>query len=220
MIPSGNGLFISLEGGEGAGKSSLAKALAGQFERAGRDVVLTREPGGSPGAERIRALLLDAAAGFGATTEALLFAAARRDHVEKVIRPALAAGSVVISDRFADSTRAYQGAAGKVPLAIIDRLQEIATGGLMPDLTILVDVPPETGLGRARARRGEGVTDRFERQDLGFHARVRDGFLAMARAEPGRFVVIDGTPGESEVQAAMLAALVARGLSMPQETAK
>jgi dTMP kinase len=209
------GVFISLEGGEGAGKSTQARLLAERFRAAGHAAMTTREPGGSPGAEAIRALLLDARAGFAPTAEALLFAAARRDHVEKTILPALEAGQAVICDRFADSTRAYQGAAGAVPAETIDALETLATAGRMPDLTLVIDLPPEAGLARAALRRGASGVDRFEREDIAFHARVRQGFLGIAAAAPGRVSVIDGTGDVAAVSAAIAAAVAARGFLGP-----
>jgi dTMP kinase len=206
-----SGLFITFEGGEGAGKSSQVRLLAERFRAAGRAVVITREPGGSPGAEAIRSLILSSGTGFAPTAEALLFAAARRDHVEKTIMPALSAGSVVISDRFADSTRAYQGAAGSVPRETIDALERIATAGRMPDATILIDLEPAVGLSRAALRRGASETDRFESEGLAFHARVRDGFLAIAAANPKRVIIVDGAGDIPLVEAAIDRALAARG---------
>lgn len=189
--PPATGFFITLEGGEGAGKSTQINRLADALRAAGRDVVVTREPGGSPGAEAIRALILNGGHGFSAVTEALLFSAARLDHLEKTIRPALARGAIVLCDRFADSTRAYQGASGQADPAIIAALEAIAVGATRPDLTLILDLPPEEGLRRAALRRGNDSADRFESEALGFHEKLRDGFLSIARAEPQRCVVID-----------------------------
>jgi dTMP kinase len=213
MNARGPGLFITLEGGEGAGKSTQARLLAERCRATG-EVLLTREPGGSAGAERIRALLLDGEAGFGAVTEALLFAAARRDHVERLIRPALARGATVICDRFADSTRAYQGAAGAVPEHTIDLLEAIATDGLRPHLTLLLDLPVAAGLARAGARRGGGGGDRFEREGVAFHERVREGFLRIARGAPGRVKLIDAALPELQVAAAVLEAVRRAGVGL------
>lgn len=185
------GVFITLEGGEGAGKSTLARALQAAFHAAGREVVLTREPGGTPGAEEIRELLVKGEADrWSAMTEALLFYAARVDHVEKVIRPALKRGAVVISDRFADSTMAYQGAAGGIDIDRLKALHKLALGDFKPDVTLLVDIPPEEGLKRTQNRLGFEV--RFESKALAFHERLRSFFRALADAEPGRFIVLDG----------------------------
>jgi dTMP kinase len=188
------GLFISFEGGEGAGKSTqvrrLAERLAEHSAGAGREVVTTREPGGSPGAEAIRALLVDGEADrWSPLTETLLFYAARSDHLERTIRPALARGAVVISDRFSDSTRAYQAAAGGVAEAFIAALEAAVVGATRPDLTLILDLPAERGLERA-ASRGGGEA-RFERKGVAFHRRLREGFLELALAEAGRCVVID-----------------------------
>lgn len=191
---AGRGRFITFEGGEGAGKSSRVAELADHLRRRGLEVVVTREPGGSPGAEAVRHVLLSGAAeAFGPLAEAILFAAARADHVDQTIRPALARGAWVISDRFADSTRVYQGATGDVPSTAVDQLEEIALDGVRPDLTILLDVPVEVGLARAAARRGVDVADRFEKEGAEIHDRRRRAFLALARAEPRRFVVVDAT---------------------------
>lgn len=195
------GLFITFEGGEGAGKSTQVRRLAILLESYGLSVTLTREPGGTPLAEAIRGLILThEAASEDGLTQALLFAAARRDHVEKVIRPALATGHVVICDRFADSTRAYQG--GKVQEAALEQVITLATDGLVPDLTFLLDLSPELGLERAKSRFA-GVEDTFERSNVGFHREVRRRFLAQAKAEPQRFVVIDASLDESHVAEAI-----------------
>jgi dTMP kinase len=186
------GLFITLEGGEGAGKSTQQRRLATLVTGLGRRVLLTREPGGSPGAEAIRSLLLDPRHGdLDAETQALLFAAARRDHMRVAIRPALRRGKVVICDRFVDSTRAYQGAGGALSPALIRRLEWIAVGRKMPDLTLVLDIDPTLGLRRALVRAGSETADPFEARTLDFHHRVREAFLAIARAEPQRCVVID-----------------------------
>ncbi len=202
------GRFITLEGGEGTGKSTQARGLADRLRGAGHDVVLTREPGGSPAAEAIRALLLEGTvAPFGPTAEALLFAVARADHVAKTIRPALEAGRWVVSDRFFDSTRAYQGADG-VPGGEIDRLERIAVGEDRPDLTLILDLPAELGLRRAQAR-GVAV-DRYEADVLAVHEARRMAFLAIAAAEPKRCVVVAASGDEEAVAAAIGAAVDAR----------
>ncbi|GGF59296.1 thymidylate kinase [Azorhizobium oxalatiphilum] len=186
------GRFITLEGGEGTGKSTQSRRLAAALEAQGRKVLITREPGGSPGAEAIRHVILSGAArAYGPASEALLFAAARADHVDTVIAPALAAGTWVVCDRFIDSTRVYQGVLGSLSGDLLDSLEGVAVGETRPDLTLMLDVPPEVGLARAAAR-GEAA-DRFESEGLAFHAKVRDAFLALAKAEPDRCVVVDAT---------------------------
>lgn len=190
------GLFITFEGGEGAGKSTQAKRLAKRFRDEGLTVVLTREPGGSPQAERVRAALLtEAGRDLPGVEQAILFAAARADHVDTVIKPALADGSVVICDRFYDSTEAYQGAAGASP-AMMDLLKTIAVGELIPDLTLVLDVPPETGLERARAR---NTLDAFENDDLAVHRARREAFLRIAAREPQRCAVVDASANEHAI---------------------
>jgi dTMP kinase len=202
------GRFITLEGGEGTGKSTQARRLADRLRAAGHDVVLTREPGGSPAAEAIRALLLDGTvAPFGPAAEALLFAVARADHMKRTIRPALAAGRWVVSDRFMDSTRAYQGAAG-VPAAEIDRLEKIAVGEHRPDLTLILDLPAELGLRRALARGADA--DRYEADALAIHETRRAAFLAIAAVEPARCAVVDASGDEDAVAAAIGVAVGAR----------
>ncbi len=206
------GRFITLEGGEGAGKSAQARALVHRLGSLGLAVISTREPGGSPHAEALRRIILDGeAARFGPAGEALLFSAARIDHIEKTIAPALARGAWVISDRFADSTRAYQGVGGKLDDAFVARLERVAVGDRRPDLTLILDLPPEQGLARAARRRGAGEdADRFEREDLGFHRALRESFLAIARAEPERCVVIDASPEERIVADAIWGAVRVR----------
>jgi len=178
--------FITFEGGEGGGKSTQLRALAQALREAGEDVVTTREPGGSPGAEDIRRLLVEGEPGrWAPEAEALLHFAARAEHLDKVIRPALAAGKWVLSDRFADSTLAYQGYGQGVDLDWLRQLRYRVVGATEPGLTLVLDLPVETGLGRAQAQQ------RYERMGSAFHARLRDGFLKMAREEPERCVVID-----------------------------
>jgi dTMP kinase len=212
---SAAGRFITFEGGEGAGKSSRVAELAERLRRRGLEVVVTREPGGSPGAEAVRHVLLSGAAeAFGPLAEAILFAAARADHVDQTIRPALARGAWVISDRFYDSTRVYQGVTGDVPADRVAALEEIAVDGVRPDLTILLDVPVDVGLGRAAARRGDAVADRFEKEEKEVHERRRHAFLALARAEPKRFVVIDAAQDQGTVADAVWYGVCSRlGLS-------
>ena len=205
------GRFLTLEGGEGAGKSAQARRLAFALRERGRRVTLTREPGGSPHAEALRQILLSGeAVRFGAGAEALLFSAARIDHIDTTIEPALARGEWVISDRFADSTRAYQGAAGRLDTSFIRRLEQVAVGDRRPDLTLILDLPPEQGLARANARRGAEAADRFEREGLSFHRALRDAFLQIAREEPARCVVVDAGRSEPEVAEAIWATVVER----------
>ncbi len=164
------GLFVTFEGGEGAGKSTQIRRLADRLRRAGHDVLLTREPGGSPGAEAVRHVLLSGAAeAYGTRMEAILFAAARNDHVEEVIRPALKTGAIVLCDRFIDSSRVYQGATGNLDPDLIEALQRIAIDGVLPDCTIILDLPAEKGLERARRRGGDAAPDRFEREEVETH---------------------------------------------------
>lgn len=187
---SGQGLFISFEGIDGSGKSTQARRLAETLRAEGRDVVLTREPGGSPGAEEIRRLVLEGDKDrWSAETEILLFTAARRDHLERVIDPALASGAVVICDRFADSTRMYQGLSRGDLRATVDQLHTLMIGR-EPDLTVLIDIDPGVGLGRALSR--GGTEERFESFGEGMQAQMRAGFLALAQEFANRFVVING----------------------------
>ena len=198
------GRFITVDGPDGGGKTTLAQRLAEALRARGEDVVLTREPGGTRLGERVRSILLDNETGAHAPlADALLFNAARAQHVTEVIVPALAAGRTVVCARYADSTLAYQGYGGGVPLDDLRRIQAAATQGLRPDLTLLLDVPAETGL----ARKGDELT-RFETDfDLAFHRRVREGFLAMAHEEPDRYRVIDATQPPDAVFARALAAV-------------
>jgi dTMP kinase len=196
------GRFITLEGGEGAGKSTQARRLAARLEAAGRAVVLTREPGGSPGAETIRKLLVTGGADrWSPMTEALLMSAARRDHVERTIAPALGRGDWVVSDRFADSTRAYQGAGGGVPASFIQALERYVVGESQPNLTLILDLPVPVGLARAAARAHHET--RFEGKGEAFHERLRQGFLAIARVEADRCAVIDAAQPPEAVEAAI-----------------
>lgn len=204
------GFFITLEGGEGSGKSTQGKRLADHFRSRGRDVVLTREPGGTPQGEALRALLVRGDTGtWSPASEAMLMSAAREVHVRTVIAPAIAAGALVISDRFMDSTRVYQGHAGGVPADVIAALERAAVGDCVPDLTLIFDLSAEEGLARATSRGGD-CEDRFERKGRDFHDKLRDGFHAIALAEPHRCVLIDAAQDLDAVQAAVLKAVEAR----------
>lgn len=184
------GLFITFEGIDGSGKSSQARLLDARLRATGHDVVLTREPGGSPGAEEIRRLVLEGDPDrWSAQTEILLFTAARRDHMERTILPALSAGRIVICDRFADSTRMYQGQSRGDLRALVDQLHDLIIGR-EPDLTILIDMDPETGLARARGR--QGTEERFEDFGPDLQRRMRQGFLDLAAEFPDRFRIVDG----------------------------
>jgi dTMP kinase len=194
------GRFITFEGGEGTGKSSHAAQLAQRLRAMGIGVVLTREPGGSPGAEIIRHVLLSGAAEpLGPEAEAILFAAARDDHIRHTIAPALARGRWVICDRFTDSTRVYQGEVGGVDDKLLRALERVTVGDLKPDLTFVLDVPADVGLARAEKRRDGGASDRFESQALNFHERLRDAFRLVALLEPKRCVLIDSTGERADV---------------------
>ena len=193
------GRFITLEGGEGAGKSTQARVLAGALREAGVEVVVTREPGGTPGAEAVRALLVEGdAARWSAAAEACLVNAARADHVERLIRPALDRGAWVVCDRFVDSTLAYQGAGKGLADGVLRNLHHLAAADLWPDLTLILDLPERDGLARATARGGAG---RFEGHDADFHARVAQGFRDLAAAEPRRCRLIDAA-GDMDAVAA------------------
>jgi dTMP kinase len=195
-----SGRFITFEGGEGSGKSTQIRRLAQMLESNGKTVRVTREPGGSPMGERIRGLLLDPAARLDAMTQIFLFCAARHDHVVELIAPVLIKGEWVLCDRFADSSRAYQGAAGEIPADLVRMLEGAAIGNTVPDLTLILDISPENGLARAHRRRA--ATDRadaFEASDIAFHRRVRQGYLDIAQAEPDRCVVINADRSEDEV---------------------
>ncbi len=200
MTSAPRGRFITLEGGEGAGKSVQAKRLEERLKTFELEVVRTREPGGSPHAEQLReAILSGFTAQFGPDGEALVFAAARIDHLDKTILPALERGAWVVCDRFANSTRAYQGVAGDLSPAFIARLEEVAVGPNRPDLTVILDIPAKIGLERAHARRGIENADRFEAEGLEFHETLRRAFLDIGAAEPERCVVVDALKSEEEV---------------------
>ncbi len=202
------GKFITFEGGEGTGKSTQAKLLADRLAVLGLGVKLTREPGGSPGAEIIRHVILSGAAKpLGAEAEAMLFAAAREDHLTHTIRPALDRGDWVVCDRFADSTRVYQGVLGHVDQRLIRRLEKITVGDTRPDLTLVLDAPAETGLARAQARRGDAQSDRFESETLEFHARLREAYRQLAIGEPDRCILIDASEPQERVTERVWAAV-------------
>jgi dTMP kinase len=185
-------LFITFEGGEGSGKSTQIKRLAARLSAEGRNVRVTREPGGTPEAEAVRALLVSGdVARWTAKSEALLNYAAREQHLEQVIRPALAEGRIVLCDRFMDSTRAYQGYAGGCDLAFIDALEHAIVGDTRPALTLIFDVDPAQGLARARARGDALAEDRYERKGLAFHVKLREGFLDILRRNPKRCRLVD-----------------------------
>jgi dTMP kinase len=204
----GRGRFITFEGGEGSGKSTQIKRLAERLETAKLRAIVTREPGGSPGAEIIRHLVLSGMGKLlGADAETLLFAAARDDHVRTVIEPALAQGTWVLCDRFSDSTRAYQGSLGHVPAGVLNAMHRVTIGDLKPDLTIILDVPVEIGLKRASARRGGAAPDRFEAEDIRFHQDLRDAYRQIAAEDPKRCVLIDATADPDAVAAQVWTAL-------------
>ncbi|MFB2566494.1 dTMP kinase [Rhizobium sp. IMFF44] len=198
-----NGLFVSFEGGEGAGKSTQIRRLAERLRERGHEVLVTREPGGSPGAEAVRHVLLSGAAEmFGTRMEAILFAAARNDHVEDIIRPALSRGTIVLCDRFMDSSRVYQGVTGNLEPDYIEALQRVAVNGVIPHCTLILDIPAEVGLERAR-KRASAVTapDRFEKEEMQTHEKRREAFLDIAAREPERCHIIDAQKSEDEIAA-------------------
>lgn len=194
------GLFVTFEGGEGAGKSTQIRRLADRLRRAGHDVLVTREPGGSPGAEAVRHVLLSGAAEeFGVRLEAMLFAAARNDHVEEVIRPALDTGAVVLCDRFIDSSRVYQGVTGNLETEFVEALQRVAIDGVEPDCTLILDLPAVVGLGRARRRATESAPDRFEREEIETHEKRREAYLEIAERESLRCHVVNAEQPEEAI---------------------
>ena len=200
------GLFISFEGGEGVGKSTQVRRLAARLEASGHEVVVTREPGGSPGAEAIRNLVLNGSADrWSPVTETLLMYASRRDHIERTLRPALDRGAVVLCDRYADSTRAYQGAAGGADPGLIQALETFILEDVRPVRTLVFDLDPELGLARALGR--PDAEARFESKGLDFHRRLRAGFLAIARDEPERCRIVDASGDPDAVEARVLEAL-------------
>ncbi len=205
-----SGFFITFEGGEGAGKSTQMAMLAGSLKASNHDVAVTREPGGSPGAEAVRHVILSGLAEpYGPVMEAVLFATSRNDHVEQVIRPAVAAGKIVISDRFADSSRVYQGMSGALDYDFVEQLQQLAINRMTPDLTIIMDIDPKIGLERAAIRRA-GPADRFEKEAVAMHQKRREGFLTIAKREPNRCVVIDATQDQAIIAAEILALVNSR----------
>ena len=202
------GRFIAFEGGEGAGKSTQARLLADALRERGIDVLLTREPGGTPGAEAVRRLLLDPPGeGWGAETEALLFAAARADHVARAIHPALDAGQWVVSDRYVDSSRAYQGGGGGLSDADVLELHRIGSGGLLPDLTVLIEIAPEEAAARL-ARRDGGESDAIGGRDASYHAQVAAAFVRIAESEPQRFARIRSDDGPDATHALVMRAVM------------
>lgn len=208
---SRRGLFITFEGGEGAGKSTQVGLLEQALRQRGVDVLVTREPGGSPGAEAVRHVLLSGAAEpLGAEMEAILFAAARSDHVETVIRPALESGITVLCDRFIDSTRVYQGGTGKVAAELLAGLERVACEECWPDLTIILDIDPAEGLRRAGRRAGEAGPDRFERESMAQQRQRRQAYLDIAASEPGRCRVVDAAGAAQDVHRQILELVVER----------
>jgi dTMP kinase len=212
------GKFITFEGGEGTGKSTQASLLAGRLKGLGIEVVLTREPGGSAGAEVIRHVILSGAAKpLGPDVEAVLFAAARADHLDQVIRPALERGAWVVCDRFVDSTRVYQGALGQVDPRLLRGLERVTIGTAVPDLTVILDIAPEIGLPRARSRGANA--DRFENEGQDFHEQLRAAYREIAAREPGRCILIDADAAEGKVAEEVWDAVRRRLGSAPVEMA-
>lgn len=214
---SRNGVFITLEGGDGSGKSTQIKLLQSALSAAGIDAVFSREPGGTDQAEKIRNLLLQRDSGdFDPVTEALLMFAARREHLVNKIWPEMEKGKWVVSDRFADSSRAFQGYGHGLDLDIIEKIYDVVVGDFKPDLTLILDIDPELGLSRSMKHNAastnalETTEDRFERMGLGFHTRLREGYLAIAKREPERCVVIDASQSLADVHKAIIAELSRR----------
>ena len=204
----GRGRFVTFEGGEGSGKSTQIKTLAERLDAMKLRAIVTREPGGSPGAEIIRHVVLSGMGKLlGPDAETLLFAAARDDHVRSVIQPALNQGIWVLCDRFSDSTRAYQGRLGKVAPGVLNAMERVTIGDLKPDLTFVLDVPVEIGMQRAAARRGTGAPDRFEAEDFRFHQQLREAYRQIAAGEPQRCVLVDASADPGTVAATIWAAL-------------
>lgn len=217
----GRARFITFEGGEGVGKSTQVKRLLVRLNRLGIDAVRTREPGGTPTAEAVRAFILQGRSeSWGAGAEAVLFASARLDHVNSLVAPSLSDGKWVISDRFHDSTRAYQGLTGGVDTKLIDRLETLALNGHQPDLTIILDMDPELAFNRVNARQLEDALvatgDRFEKEDLDWHRRLRQGFLAIAAANPKRCVVLPANQGEQALEEEIWDLMTRRFSELPE----
>ena len=217
---SGRGKFISFEGGEGSGKSTQIKKLAERLATTKLRTIVTREPGGSPGAEIIRHLVLSGMGKLlGPDAETLLFAAARDDHVRTVIQPALNQGTWVLCDRFSDSTRAYQGRLGQVAPGLLNAMQRVTIGDLKPDLTIILDIPVEIGMQRAAARRGTGVPDRFEAENVKFHEDLREAYQQIAGEDPQRCVLVDADADAETVAEQIWQALRDHLFAIPAVTA-
>jgi dTMP kinase len=217
------GRFITFEGGEGSGKSTQIRILADRLAAAKLRAIVTREPGGSPGAEIIRHLVLSGMGKLlGPEAETLLFVAARDDHAHAVIKPALEQGIWVLCDRFSDSTRAYQGTLGHVDPRVLNAMERVTIGDLKPDLTVILDVPVEIGMQRAAARRGAAAPDRFEAEDIDFHQKLRDAYRRIAEAEPQRCALIDANTDANTVAAKVWTALRERLLASnaPNETVR
>ncbi|MBD9556085.1 MULTISPECIES: dTMP kinase [Ensifer] len=205
MVSLKKGLFVTFEGGEGAGKSTQLRLLADSLRARGYEVLTTREPGGSPGAEAVRHVLLSGAAeSFGVRMEAILFAAARSDHVEEVIRPSLDKGIIVLCDRFMDSSRVYQGITGNLEQSFVESLERVAINGVVPDRTVIFDLPASVGLERAQRRAGDDNPDRFEKEQLETHEKRRDAFLDIARRDSERCRVVDATQPVEAITAEVL----------------
>lgn len=205
------GVFISFEGGEGAGKSTQIKRLHDRLTAQGHTVLITREPGGTPGAEAVRKVILSGAAKhWGVAAEAVLFAAARADNVSSIIKPALKRGEIVLSDRFFDSSRVYQGVSGGVPDHILEPMQQVAIDGAVPDLTFILDIDPETGLERAAKVWADEGPDRFESDELVEQQERRAGFLAIAEREPDRCIVVDASQDVDQIENTIWAAVSKR----------
>ncbi len=205
------GKLISFEGSEGSGKSTQISLLAARFEKAGREVVTTREPGGTEIGEQIRNIIVHNSKGdeMCAETELLLFTAARAQVVREVIAPALVRGAVVLSDRFLDSSTVYQGIGRNLAADPVSQINRFAVGNVMPDLTLVIDVPTEIGLARIRQRASD-LPDRMERENIDFYKKIREGYLVLARGMPARFVVIDGTQGPDAIEKQIWAAVKER----------
>jgi dTMP kinase len=217
------GRFITFEGGEGSGKSTQIRILADRLAAAKLRAIVTREPGGSPGAEIIRHLVLSGMGKLlGPEAETLLFVAARDDHAHAVIKPALEQGIWVLCDRFSDSTRAYQGTLGHVDPRVLNAMERVTIGDLKPDLTVILDVPVEIGMQRAAARRGAAAPDRFEAEDIDFHQKLRDAYRRIAETEPQRCALIDANADANTVAAKVWTALRERLLASnaPNETVR